>query len=81
MSELGRKGDYVLKLESPTTWRATAPCADIPARLAGYGSTEEQAIADMMAKPAFQDFLKHNKRRLPTLADFIIDQNEIRSEN
>ncbi len=76
-----KDGDYVLKLDGPTTWMATAPCYDeIPRSPVGFGGTAQEAITDLISNPDFQAFLARSGRRPPTLIDFVIDQQAIRTK-
>ena len=70
-----KEGDYVLKVDSPTTWMATAPCyGDLMDSPVGFGETQQEAIDDLTAQPEFKAFLRRSGRRAPKLEDFTIEQ-------
>ncbi len=55
-------------------WIATGPtCVGNAASPAGYGSTYQEAIEDLIGQPPFQTWLRASGQSQPSLADFVID--------
>jgi len=69
-----KEGDYILHREVDDYWMAEAPCYQDPAvSTVGYGKTHEEAVADLIDQPLFQEFLRRNGDRAPSLSHFTID--------
>jgi len=56
------------------TWIATGPTfVSLTASPAGRGPTYQDAIEDLISKPAFETWLRSAGQSRPTLADFVIE--------
>lgn len=56
------------------TWVATGPTfVSLTASPAGRGVTYQDAINDLLSKPAFEDWLRSSGQSRPSLADFVIE--------
>lgn len=54
-----KEGDYILHREVVST--------------VGYGKTHEEAVADLIDQPLFQEFLRRNGDRAPSLSHFTVE--------
>jgi hypothetical protein len=55
-------------------WVATGPTfVSYAVSPAGYGSTYQEAIEDLMSKPPFQTWLRASGQSRPSLADFVVE--------
>jgi hypothetical protein len=55
-------------------WIATGPTFVSPtASPVGYGNTYQEAIENLLSKPAFEAWLRASGQSRPSLADFVVD--------